>query len=181
MDLPDAVLDIVLALRKENGLEPTKAALESDLERSGAKWVLEETPRYRKAGRSPLYFSGKFLTAKGVDPATGEADGKTSKKQAPAKREAKAAKTESTPEPTSPVNEMAFYKVLHGKGFAVKMTQDLLTGKLETKVPTAIEKLGLQFGPIPSNAEGIFVSQTTPQIQVSLPLDKFLELAGIKP
>ena len=73
-----------------------------------------------------------------------------------------------------------FYKVLHGKGFPVKITQDLLTGEIQTQIPDSIKKLDLQFSSLPANASAIHVTQTSPQIQVSMPLDKFLELAGIR-
>ena len=79
------------------------------------------------------------------------------------------------------IDEAAFYKVLHGKGFPVKISQDLLTGEIETSVPESITKLGLQFSAIPANASGIHVTQTSPQIQVAMPLEKFLEIAGIRP
>ncbi len=37
-----------------------------------------------------------------------------------------------------------------------------------------------KFGVSASNASGIHVTQTSPQIQVSMPLDRFLEIAGIR-
>ena len=80
----------------------------------------------------------------------------------------------------SKIDESAFYKVLHGKGFAVKITQDLLTGEIQTQIPDSISKLELQFSAIPANASGIHVTQTSPQIQISMPLEKFLEIAGIR-
>lgn len=172
-DIPAATLKEILALREENGLEATEAALYSDLAKSKAKWVLEETPRYRKAGRSPLYISGKYLSSYGTDPATGEPDAGGKKVKAPTAPKANA-------ELGKKIDETAFYKVLHGKGFAIKMSQNLLTGELETQIPPSIAKLELKFGSIPANADGIHISQTSPQIQVAMPLDKFLELAGIK-
>lgn len=60
------------------------------------------------------------------------------------------------------------------------MTQDLLTGEIQTQVPDSIRRLNLQFGDIPANASEVHVIQTSPQIQVAMPLDKFLELAGIR-
>lgn len=175
MDIPADTLNQIIALRKENGLEASEAAVRTAL--SGvSKWTLEETPRYRRAGRSPIYLPGKFLTAKGVDPVSGETDS-----HAPKKAQVKTEGSGRTSSTVSKVEETQFYRVLHGKGFAVKITQDILTGQLETQVPAAIEKLNLQFGSIPANAEGIYVTQTSPQIQVSLPLDKFLEIAGIRP
>jgi len=172
-NIPAATIEAALKLRAANGLEATKEALLADLEKSGASWKLEETLRYRKAGESPFYISGRYLTANGIDPATGEKDGKEPK---PAKRNAGKAE-----EANGKVNEEAFLRVLHGKGFAVKVSKNLLTGEIEREVPQAIEKLGLRFGSAPARTEEIHVSQTSPQIQVTLALDKFLELAGIKP
>ncbi len=174
--IPADTLKEILVLRAENSLETTEEALQADLARSKAKWTLKETPRYRRAGRSPLYMSGKYLTAVGVCPATGEADGK--------ERKAKTAASASTARSAATVQKVdktVFYKVLHGKGFNVKMSQNLLTGELETQVPPAISKLALKFGSIPPNATDIHVTQTSQQIQISMPLDKFLEVAGIKP
>jgi len=172
--IPADTLKAILELRSENGLVATEEAVYADLAKAKAKWVLEETPRYRRAGRSPLYVSGKYLSSYGTDPATGEADGGNGKKP----------KAASTPRASAPVNgkvdETAFYKVLHGKGFPVKISQNLLTGEVETQLPPAISKLELQFGAIPGNASGVHVTQTSPQIQVAMPLDRFLELAGIK-
>jgi hypothetical protein len=172
--IPADTLKAILDLRAENGLDATEEAVYADLAKSKAKWTLEETPRYRRAGRSPLYVSGKYLSSYGSDPATGEADVGNGKKP----------KVASTPRAAAPVNgkvdETAFYKVLHGKGFPVKISQNLLTGELETQIPPAISKLELQFGAIPGNASGVHITQTSPQIQVAMPLDKFLELAGIK-
>lgn len=172
--IPSDTLKEILALRSENGLEATESALYADLTKSKAKWTLEETPRYRRAGRSPLYVSGKYLTATGVCPATGEADGKEKKvKTANASQSRSASGGQK-------VDETTFYKVLHGKGFNVKISQNLLTNELDTEVPASITKLGLKFGQIPANATDIHVIQTNPQVQVAMPLDKFLELAGIK-
>jgi hypothetical protein len=172
--IPADTLKVILELRAENGLDATEEAIYADLAKSKAKWTLEETPRYRRAGRSPLFLSGKYLSSYGTDPATGEADGGNGKKP----------KAASTPRASAPLNgkvdETAFYKVLHGKGFPVKISQNLLTGELETQIPASISKLELQFGTIPGNAKGVYITQTSPQIQVAMPLDKFLELAGIK-
>ncbi len=176
-NIPSDTLAQILELRKNNGLEATEAAVYADLEKSKCKWTLSDTPRYRRAGASPLWVSGKYLSSYGTCPATGEADQGRGKVAAP-----KAAKS-STPKasaPASKVDESVFYKVLHGKGFAVKITQDLLTGEIQTTIPEAIRKLDLQFGSAPANASGIHVTQTSPQIQVAMSLDKFLELAGIR-
>ena len=137
------------------------------------------TPRYRRAGASPLWVSGKYLSSYGTRPASGEAD--QGRGNAGLPRAAKAAAPKSAAAPVAgKVDEAVFYKVLHGKGFAVKITQDLLTGEIQTQIPEPIRKLELQFGAIPGNASGIHVTQTSPQIQVAMPLDKFLELAGIR-
>jgi hypothetical protein len=174
--IPSDTLEKVLELRKKNGLEATEAAVYADLEKSKCKWTLSETPRYRRAGASPIWVSGKYLSSYGTCPATGESDEKGSKSP-------KAGKT-GAPRVSAPaagkLEESVFYKVLHGKGFTVKITQDLLTGEIQTQIPESIKKLDLQFGVIPGNASGIHVTQTSPQIQVAMPLDKFLELAGIR-
>lgn len=175
--IPSDTLSQVLELRTKNGLEATEAAVYADLEKSKCKWTLSDTPRYRRAGESPIWVSGKYLSSYGTCPATGEADEKGSKSPK-APRAASTAKS-STPA-TSKVDESVFYKVLHGKGFPVKITQDLLTGEIQTQIPDSIRKLDLKFGALPSNAAEIHVTQTSPQIQVAMPLDKFLELAGIR-
>lgn len=174
--IPNDTLAEVLELRKANGLEATEAAVYADLEKSKCKWTLVDTPRYRKAGRSPIWVSGKYLSSYGSCPATGEKDSREAKKpraSATASAPAKAADT-------SRVDEAVFYKVLHGKGFPVKITQDLLTGEIQTQIPDSVRRLNLQFGEMPTNATEVHVVQTSPQIQVSMSLDKFLELAGIR-
>jgi hypothetical protein len=177
--IPSDTLAKILELRTANGLEATESAVYADLEKSKCKWTLTDTPRYRRAGASPLWISGKYLSSYGSCPATGEADqGRGGVAKAPRAATPKPAAAASV---ASKIDESAFYKVLHAKGFAVKITQDLLTGKIETQVPDAITKLDLQFSAIPANAAGIHVSQTSPQIQISMPLDRFLEIAGIRP
>jgi len=175
--IPAETLKQILELRSENGLEATEQAMRADLEKSKAKWVLDETPRYRKAGRSPIYISGKYLSSYGTDPATGEKDGKEPK----AKKAGSAGAAAPKAAPAAKIDESVFLKVMHGKGFKVKVSQDMLSGEIQREVPPAIAKLDLQFGSIGSNASGIHVTQTSPQIQVSMPFDRFLELAGIKP
>jgi hypothetical protein len=177
MEIPAETLKTILALRKENGLEPTEAALKADLQKSKAKWKLTETPRYRRAGRSPLFVSGKYLSSAGTDPATGEPDAESTGK-VNGKRGAAGAKP-PTPASTK-LDDTVFYKVLHGKGFAVKISKDMITGEIDTQLPSAISKLDLQFGKIPETGAGVYVIQTSPQVQVAMPLDRFLELAGIK-
>lgn len=176
--IPSETLQKVIALREANGLEATAEALYEDLAKSKCKWTLIETPRYRRAGKSPIYISGKYLTAVGVCPATGEKD---EGRKGAAARTPRAASTQAAgAKPEAKIDETVFYKVLHGRGFPVKITQDLLTGELETQLPTSITQLGLKFAPIPQNASDIHITQTSPQVQVAMPLDKFLELAGIK-
>ena len=174
--IPSDTLAQVIELRKKNGLEATEAAVYADLEKSKCKWTLKDTPRYRRAGDSPIWVSGKYLSSYGTCPASGEADEKGSKSP----KATRAAGPKSSPAAVSKVDESVFYKVLHGKGFPVKITQDLLTGEIRTQIPEAIQKLDLQFGPIPANSSATYVTQTSPQIQVAMPLDKFLELAGIR-
>lgn len=175
--IPSDTLARVLELRTENGLEASEAAVYADLEKSKCKWTLNDTPRYRKAGRSPIFISGKYLSSYGTDPATGEKDEKGGKK---APKSTSSTPRVSSAASSSKVDEAVFYKVLHGKGFQVKITQDLLSGEIQTQIPETVKKLDLQFGSIPSNASSIYVTQTSPQIQVSMTLDKFLELAGIR-
>jgi hypothetical protein len=175
-NIPADTMSAVLELRKNNGLEATESGVLADLQKSKAKWTLEETPRYRRAGASPIWVSGKYLSSYGSCPATGEKDGGNGK----APRPAKDAAPKATSASNGKVDEAVFYKVLHGKGFPVKITQDLLTGEIQTTIPDSIKKLELQFGASPSNASGIHVTQTSPQIQVSMPLDRFLEIAGIR-
>lgn len=80
------------------------------------------------------------------------------------------------------ISETTFIKVMAGRGFDFQRLRNELTGEIVKDVrDPKIDKLGLKFAPIPKNAEGIHVTQTSPQIQISMSLDKFLELAGIKP
>lgn len=176
--IPSETLSKILELRQANGLVATAAAVYADLEKSKCKWTLVDTARYRRAGASPLWISGKYLSSYGTCPASGEAD------QGRDKAGPRVVRT-SAPRPaaapvTSKIDEGVFYKVLHGKGFSVKITQDLLTGEIQTQIPESVRKLELQFASMPGNASGIHVIQTSPQIQVAMPLDKFLELAGIR-
>lgn len=175
-DISGAILDQVLEIRKKNGLEPTKEAVLADLTASKAKWTVSETPRYRTAGTSPIWISGKYLTKTGVCPATGEKE----EGRAPAPAVAKRAKAVTETAPA--VDATAFYRVLHGKGFKVSLLRDEITGELREEVPAAISALKLKFGAIPALGEdAVYVTQTTPQIQVSMTLDKLLQLTGTKP
>lgn len=93
----------------------------------------------------------------------------------------KAKKAEAT-QTDGEISETAFIKVLAGRGFDFQRLRNELTGEIvkDIKDPK-IEKLGLKFSPIPKNSDEIHVTQTSPQIQISMSLDKFLEVAGIKP
>jgi len=173
--IPADTLKVILDLREQNGLEANEEAVYRELET--VKWTLDATPRYRQAGRSPIFLSGKFLTANGTDPVTGEKEAQT----APKKVKSASAPAKSGSSYPSKLDESAFYRVLHAKGFSVKVSQDLLTGEVETQLPESIKKLALQFEEAPANANGIYVTQTSPQIQVAMSLDKFLEIAGIRP
>jgi hypothetical protein len=177
--IPSDTLAKILELRQANGLEATEAAVYADLEKSKCKWTLVDTPRYRRAGASPLWVSGKYLSSYGTCPASGEAD--QGRAGAAPKATRAAAAPKATASVASKIDEAAFYKVLHGKGFPVKISQNLLTGEIETQIPDSISKLELQFSAIPANASAIHISQTSPQIQVAMPLEKFLEIAGIRP
>ena len=167
-----------LELRSKNGLEATEAALISDLEKSGTKYTETATPRYRTAGDSPIFIAGKYLTKHGICPATGEKD--THERKAPARRAASAAASSAA---SAEISEEALIRVLAGKGFKFVRLVNSLTGQVvEEQKDPQIEKLGLVCAPIPKNSDGtIYVTQTSPQVQVSLSLDKFLEIAGIKP
>ena len=172
---PNDTLAKVLELRTKNGLDATPEALTADLETAKCKWTLEETPRYRRAGDSPIFVSGKYLTTTGICPATGEKD-----TDRPVRTVAKNPSNTKIEAPVA-ASEEVFYRVLHGKGFDVRITKDLLTGEILQEVPKAIENLDLAFGTVPNNTTRVHITQTSPQIQVSMSLDKFLELAAIKP
>lgn len=181
LNIPEPTLSRILELRTQNGLKATREALEASLTAAKCKWTLEDTPRYRLAGESPIYISGKYLTQAGVCPATGEKDGgrtarpagvKTVKTVRPVKVETSAIATANS--------EEAFFRVLHAKGFGIKISRDLLTGEINKEVPRSIAELGLVFSPIPVRTDSFHVIQTSPQIQVAMSLDKFLELAKIK-
>lgn len=175
-DISGVILDQVLEIRKKNGLEPTKEAVLADLASSKAKWTVNETPRYRTAGSSPIWISGKYLTKTGICPATGEKE----EGRAPSPTAAK--RTKAAAEAAPVVDTTAFYRVLHGKGFKISLLRDEITGELREEVPAAISALKLKFGAIPAHGEdAVYVTQTTPQIQVSMTLDKFLQLTGTKP
>lgn len=173
-------LEKALELRKANGLTPTKEALMADLDAAGAKYTVTETPRYRAAGDSPIYISGKYLTAKGgVCPATGEKE----EVKATTKPAKKAPNLLGLPA-VSEISEDACVRVFAGKGFRFIRLVNSLTGEVvKEETDPKITKLNLVYSPIPKNAapDRLYVTQTSPQVQVSMSLDRFLELAGIKP
>lgn len=82
-----------------------------------------------------------------------------------------------------PNDASVFVREMAERGFKYVRHLDGITGELVKKEDDPqIEKLGLQFGAIPkSETDGIYITQTSPQIQVAMSWDKFLELAGIKP
>jgi hypothetical protein len=174
------ILDKALELRKKNGLVATKEALMTDLEAAGAKYTVTETPRYRAAGESPIYISGKYLTAKGgICPATGE-------REEPKDTLKVARKTPNLlgQPAVSEISEDACVRVLAGKGFKFIRLVNSLTGEVvKEETDPRITKLNLVYSAIPKNAasDRLYVTQTSPQVQVSMTLDRFLELAGIKP
>lgn len=80
------------------------------------------------------------------------------------------------------INRDAVLKVLAGKGFKISRLVDTITGEIhEEKIDPKIEALGLQFKAVGQHIDAIHVTQTTPQIQVTLTLEKLLDLARIKP
>lgn len=179
LNIPEPILSKILELRTKNGLEATPEALEASIAAAKCKWTLEDTPRYRTAGESPIYISGKYLTQAGVCPATGEKDSGRTSKPATAKAP-KAARSEDAAAGTAN-SEEAFFRVLHAKGYGIKISKDLLTGEISKEVPRAIADLELVFSQIPVRTDSVHVTQTSPQIQVAMSLDKFLEIAKIKP
>ncbi|MBK1882146.1 hypothetical protein JIN85_06960 [Luteolibacter pohnpeiensis] len=174
IDIPEDVMEKILELRKKNGLVPTPEAVIEDITTAKTKFTLKETPRYRRAGDSPLYIAGKYLTShRGVCPATGE-------------RETPRSESVATPVSTSKeqvISEDAFVKVLAGKGFKFTRLVNTITGEVvKEESDPKIARLNLAYQQIPNNADHtkVYVQRTTPQIQVAMTLDRFLELAGIK-
>ena len=76
---------------------------------------------------------------------------------------------------------VAFHAYATQKMAEIRITKDLLTGEIREEVPAKIGALGLKFGAVPTHADTVYVTRTSPQIQVAMSLDKFLELAGVKP
>ncbi|MGA0845337.1 MAG: hypothetical protein ACO3RV_02260 [Luteolibacter sp.] len=83
------------------------------------------------------------------------------------------------------IDERQFMKVLAGRGFKYRKLINDLTGEvIEESKDERIEALNLKFEAIPaSGAEhsAIYVTQTSPSIQVSMTLDRLLEMARVKP
>lgn len=177
-DIPQEILSDALQLREKNGLIASESELRKDLEKSKAAWTVHDTPRYRRAGNSPIYISGKYLTKAGVCPATGEQD--SGRKTGVTKASPKA--KQESPAAAGEINRSAFYRVLHAKGFKVAILRDEISGEVKEEIPQSIAALGLKFQAIPRNAEkAIYVTQTNPQIQVSMSLEQFLEIARLSP
>ena len=174
IDIPEDAMEKILELRKKNGLVPTAEAVIEDITAAKTKFTLKETPRYRRAGDSPLYIAGKYLTShRGVCPATGEREA--------SRGDFASASTSSAKEQV--ISEDAFVKVLAGKGFKFTRLVNTITGEVvKEESDPKIARLNLAYQPIPNNADHskVYVQRTTPQIQVSMTLDRFLELAGIK-
>lgn len=86
---------------------------------------------------------------------------------------------------TSRISEQQFMRVLAGRGFRCSKLVDGYTGEVvEEKKDPRIEKLNLKFAPMPqtdADHAAIYVTQTSPSIQVTMTLDRLLEIAGIKP
>lgn len=114
LEIPQDTVAKILELRTKNGLAATPEALEADLLAAKCKWTLEAAPRYRQAGHSPIYVSGKYLTASGACPATGEKEAGNGTPKAVVKK----AKYDAAAAPQV-ADEGVFYRVLHGKGFKV--------------------------------------------------------------
>lgn len=94
----------------------------------------------------------------------------------------KAARKQAANAPAATINELQFIMVMIDKGWKYERMVNAFTNKVITEtVPPQIEKLGLKFAAIPKNADGVYITQTDPQVQVAMPLDKFLEIAGLKP
>jgi hypothetical protein len=88
----------------------------------------------------------------------------------------------STNTPAATIDQVQFIKVMIGKGWKYEKMVNAFTDEvIKETVPPQIEKLGLKFEAIPKNADGVYITQTNQQIQVAMPLDKFLEIAGLKP
>ena len=80
------------------------------------------------------------------------------------------------------VEESVFVREMAALGFKYIRHFDGLTGEqVKCEDDAQIKKLGLEFGPLPSIAEDVHITQTSPQVQISMSMEKFLELAGITP
>jgi len=85
--------------------------------------------------------------------------------------------------PAGTVDKTALIRVLAGRGFKFTRLVNSLTGEVvEEKTDPKIDNLNLQFTAVPSTgAQGIYVTQTNPQILVTMTLDAMLDLGKIKP
>lgn len=92
------------------------------------------------------------------------------------------AEAKATDKAPATIDQMQFIRVMINKGWKYEKMVNAFTNEvIKETVPPQIEKLGLTFEAIPKNADGVYITQTSPQIQVAMPLDKFLEIAGLKP
>jgi uncharacterized OB-fold protein len=79
-------------------------------------------------------------------------------------------------------DEDSFIKAMVELGFKYIRHVDSLTGEIvKSEDDPKIEALGLRFSQIPLIAENVHITQTKPQIQIAMSLEKFFELVGIKP
>lgn len=174
MTLTPTIKQQVMELRAKNGLSTAEADLIADL----AKVRVSEDPypRMRKAGNSPLFVMGKSITANGMKcPITGELDTTERPVAKPSTRGARKS-SEVTSEADS---KEKFYRVLHNRGYAIRVSKDLITGEVREEIPANLAEMNFKFQTPGSNIEGVYISQVSPQIQVTMNLDKFLELARL--
>ena len=81
------------------------------------------------------------------------------------------------------IDANALIKVLAARGFKFMRLRNELTGEIvREESDPKIDGLHLKYAPIPTNApNGIYVIQTSNQIQFAMNLDTFLEVAKLKP
>ena len=81
------------------------------------------------------------------------------------------------------IDANALIKVLAARGFKFMRLRNELTGEIvREESDPKIDGLHLKYAPIPTNApNGIYVIQTSNQIQFAMNLDTFLEIAKLKP
>ena len=82
------------------------------------------------------------------------------------------------------IDKAAFVKVLAGKGFKFVRLVNTITGELvKEESDKRIDDLGpFEYLAIPRNADNgkIYITQTSNQVQVSMSLDKFLQVTNTK-